>query len=76
MVPDWMDIAWLITVVAGVGASVVIQIMTFRRLHIVVEQTNGMSHRLEELAGIAGEVRGRAEEAARKEGIEHDASTS
>ena len=55
----WVAIAWQASMVLGVLVSVAIQVITFRRLHIVVEQTNGMSHLLEQLAGQAGETRGR-----------------
>jgi len=55
----WLEVAWQTSMVLGVLVSVAIQVITFRRLHTVVEQTNGMSHRLEQLAGLAGETRGR-----------------
>ena len=54
-----IDVAWQGSLVLGVLVNVAIQVITFRRLHTVVEQTNGMSHRLEQLAGLAGETRGR-----------------
>ena len=36
-------------------------------VNTVIEQTNGMSHRLEQMADAAGERRGREEEIARRE---------
>ena len=59
----WLTVAGQGGLVLGVLVAIAIQILTYRRLHIVVEQTNGMSHRLEELAGLAGEQRGREAQA-------------
>jgi hypothetical protein len=60
-ISTWLGVAVQVGILLGIGVSIGIQILTFARLHRVVEQTNGMSHRLEEMAGAAGERRGRAE---------------
>lgn len=68
---EWLGVLAQLLLLVGVAATVFIQLRIYAALqgqheilHKVVEQTNGMSHRLEQLAGDAGEQRGRAAERA------------
>ena len=68
---SWIDTAAQAIIAFGVGFGIYQRIISDRAsekraqvLDAIKEQTNGMSHRLEALAGEAGEGRGRAAAAA------------
>lgn len=64
---EWLGVLAYALLLVGVTTTVIVQLRIYYTLRItqatmdkVVENTNGMSHRLEQLAGDAGEARGRA----------------
>ncbi len=76
---SWLDTVAQVIIAFGVGFGIYQRIVADRsataratlladKIGEIKEQTNGMSHRLEALAGEAGEGRGRAAAAAEAKG--------